>query len=538
MKSPRDSSQEQNNGALLDNDLRAERMLLDAMSRAQSSFISDVDPNKLFDALLSELLKITRSEYGFIGQIFHDEHDQPYLKTFAITNIAWNKETLAFYEENAPQGLEFRNLNSLFGAVITSGDVVISNDPANDPRACGIPKGHPPLNAFLGIPFKVGDQLVGMAGISNRPGGYDQAVIEFLKPLTLSCSQMIDAFDKERARKKAEDLLHASEMRLSGILESAAEAVISIDESQRIVLFNKGAEEIFDYRSEEVVGQPLEMLLPESSRPSHHDRVHGFGNSPQRARFMAARGEIQGRKKSGELFPAEASISKLEVNGEKVLTAVLRDISERKKSEKKLQDSFVESIDTLMRAAEYRDDETGAHVRRISYYSSLLAEVLGMDEEFCKTIYYSSAMHDIGKIGTPDHILLKPGSFTPEEWEVMKTHTVIGGRILAGNSSPYLQMGEKIALYHHERWDGGGYPFGLKGEAIPFAARIMQLADVYDALRSKRPYKEAFDHEKAYEIITQGDGRTEPSHFDPDVLAAFEQCADRMADIFDGRDSD
>ncbi|MCF7822142.1 MAG: HD domain-containing protein, partial [Mariprofundaceae bacterium] len=111
----------------------------------------------------------------------------------------------------------------------------------------------------------------------------------------------------------------------------------------------------------------------------------------------------------------------------------------------------------------------------------------------------------------------------------------IGASILAGNSSPYLQMGEEIALSHHERWDGSGYPARVSGGAVPLTARIMQLADVYDALRSKRPYKKAFDHAKALEIITKGDGRTEPSHFDPAVLAAFESCADTMNEIFEER---
>ena len=200
-----------------------------------------------------------------------------------------------------------------------------------------------------------------------------------------------------------------------------------------------------------------------------------------------------------------------------------------------LQDSFIEAIYTLMRAAEYRDDETGAHVKRISYYTRVMAETLGADADFCDTIFYASAMHDIGKIGTPDHILLKPGGFTPEEWEIMKTHTVVGAGILAGNASPYLKMGEQIALCHHERWDGGGYPGGLKGEAIPLPARIMQLADVYDALRSERPYKKAFEHAKTLEIILKGDGRTEPSHFDPDVLAAFEKMADTLNEIYEER---
>jgi len=198
-----------------------------------------------------------------------------------------------------------------------------------------------------------------------------------------------------------------------------------------------------------------------------------------------------------------------------------------------LQTSFIEAIMTLMRAAEYRDDETGAHVKRISYYASALAKKLGMDVRFCDTIHYASPMHDIGKIGIPDHILLKPGSFTPGEWTIMQTHTIIGAGILEGQTSPYLQMGHDIALSHHERWDGGGYPQGRKGEATPLPARIMQICDVYDALRSKRPYKPAFDHDKAMHIITKGDGRTDPSHFDPEVLTAFESSAGDLEAIFD-----
>lgn len=133
----------------------------------------------------------------------------------------------------------------------------------------------------------------------------------------------------------------------------------------------------------------------------------------------------------------------------------------------------------------------------------------------------------------PDLILLKAGPLDNQEWESMKTHTEIGAKILNGSESPYLQMAEDIALYHHERWDGQGYPRGLKGEAIPTTARIMNIADQYDALRSKRPYKPAFAHQKAVSIITQGEGRTLPEHFDPAVLAAFSKMADTLADIFE-----
>lgn len=198
-----------------------------------------------------------------------------------------------------------------------------------------------------------------------------------------------------------------------------------------------------------------------------------------------------------------------------------------------LQKSFVESIFTLMRAAEFRDDETGAHVKKISYYTRELAERLGMDKEFCELIFYASPMHDIGKIGIPDNILLKTSSFSPAEMEIMKSHTTIGAKILENNSSPYLKMGYDIALSHHERWDGSGYPRGIQGEEIPLSARIMQFADVYDALRSKRPYKPALGHDKAMDIILKGDARTKPVHFDPAVSVAFQGCANIMEEIFE-----
>jgi len=195
--------------------------------------------------------------------------------------------------------------------------------------------------------------------------------------------------------------------------------------------------------------------------------------------------------------------------------------------------SYRETIATMTRAASYKDEETGAHVARISFYTVELAQALGLDAEFCDVIHYASPMHDVGKIAIPDAILGKPGSFEPHEWKIMKTHAALGGKLLRGTDSSYLVMGAEIADGHHERWDGGGYPLGLAGEAIPLSARIMNICDQYDALRSKRPYKPAFSHDKALEIITVGDERTMPAHFDPAVLAAFKGCAGRFREIFE-----
>jgi putative two-component system response regulator len=197
-----------------------------------------------------------------------------------------------------------------------------------------------------------------------------------------------------------------------------------------------------------------------------------------------------------------------------------------------LQDSYMETIVTMTRAAEYRDEDTGTHVQRISYFCRRFAMLLGLDDAFVENIFFASPMHDIGKIGVPDNILLKTGGLSPDEWTIMKGHAAMGAKILADSKSPFLVMGAEIALNHHERWDGGGYPGGKRGEAIPVAARIMNICDIYDALRSKRPYKPALDHEKAVSIIERGDGRTLPEHFDPVILTAFSQNHEVFREIY------
>lgn len=182
-----------------------------------------------------------------------------------------------------------------------------------------------------------------------------------------------------------------------------------------------------------------------------------------------------------------------------------------------LQRTQLEIIRRLGRAAEFRDNETGLHVIRMSHYSRLLVEAITANSEWADLVFHAAPMHDIGKIGIPDHILLKPGKLSPEEWAIMATHPTIGGQIIGDDPSPLMRMSREIAENHHEKWNGSGYPRGVSGNDIPLAARIVSLADVFDALTTARPYKPAWSVEEAVALIDRESG----SHFDPSLVTVF-----------------
>lgn len=188
----------------------------------------------------------------------------------------------------------------------------------------------------------------------------------------------------------------------------------------------------------------------------------------------------------------------------------------------------METLHVIGKTAEYKDPETGRHINRVASYSLIIADVLGLSEPVKELLYYAAPLHDIGKVGIPDHILLKPGLLDEEEWEIMKNHSDIGHEILKKSHSKYLNAGAIIANTHHEWYDGTGYPNGLKGEKIPLLGRIVAIADVFDALTSKRPYKEAWDFDRAVDEIISLKG----THFDPKVVDAFLEKLDKVREIY------
>ncbi len=195
---------------------------------------------------------------------------------------------------------------------------------------------------------------------------------------------------------------------------------------------------------------------------------------------------------------------------------------------KKLKGVSLESICHLCRAAEYKDENTGDHIKRMSQYTSAVASKMGLNKQTVEDLLYTAPMHDAGKIGIPDHILLKPGELNEKEWEIMKQHTIIGAQILAGSGAKFIKLAQTIALTHHEKWDGSGYPKGLKGSKIPLVGRIAAIADVFDALTSRRPYRmKPFSLKEAFNYIKKERGR----HFDPEVVDAFFAAKDEILSI-------
>ncbi len=323
-------------------ELKKSNELMRAVNQAQVQFIARAEAKELFEEMLEQLLALSDSEYGFIGEVLYNEDGAPFVKTHAITNIAWDEETRDFYEKYAPKGMEFHNLNTLFGHVMTTGEPVISNDPDSDPRSGGRPPGHPPLRAFLGIPLYNRSELIGMIGLANRPGGFDESVINSLAPFLSTCVNIIEAYRTDAKRQEAENRLRDSEERIRAVLSTAADGIITITEEGVIETVNPAAETIFGYDSQRLIGQKVNILMPEPYR-SEHDKYMERYLRTGRARIIDIGREVVGRRKDGTVFPLDLAISEVRLGERRLFTGILRDVTQRKEAEEKLSRQNMEA---------------------------------------------------------------------------------------------------------------------------------------------------------------------------------------------------
>ncbi|MBI5705802.1 MAG: PAS domain S-box protein [Armatimonadetes bacterium] len=324
--------------------------------------------------------------------------------------------------------------------------------------------------------------------------------------LLRSVGMIIDISERKRGE---EELVQFSR----AVWQSPASVVIT-DRDGAIQYVNPTFEEVTGYTLKEVLGKNPRVL---KSGKTEDEIYEGMW------RAIASGGEWKGelcnRKKSGELFWEHASISGIQDDHGEIISfvAVKIDITAQKQAQEEIEASHLEVVKRLALATEFRDDDTGAHVQRIGYFAAALGEACGLSEMECETLSWASALHDIGKLAIPDSILLKRGKLTEEEYAVMQTHAALGAKMLEGGRGPILEQAEVIARTHHEKWDGSGYPAGLKGKDIPLVGRIVAICDVFDALTSERPYKRAWPFGEAMAEIERCAG----THFDPHLAKLF-----------------
>jgi PAS domain S-box-containing protein/putative nucleotidyltransferase with HDIG domain len=324
------------------------------------------------------------------------------------------------------------------------------------------------------------------------------------------------------AQRSAEDALQASEQRYHSVVEALSEGVVMQDRDGRILASNASAERILGLSASELSAgsthRPANALMHEDGselRVEEHPSILALRTGdPQREVVVG----IDGNGPTMRWISVSASPLVLTGESEPYATvSSFTDITETRRILAELHEARFEDLRRLALMAEYRDDDTNKHTERVAHACALLATELGLDSELVQCIRRAAPLHDVGKVGIPDEILLKPGELTLEEFEVIKTHTVIGGRILSKSRFPVVKMAMEIAFTHHERWDGSGYPSGLRGEGIPISGRIVAVADAFDAMTHARPYKAALPVEYAVTEIQ----RCRSSQFDPRVVDAF-----------------
>ncbi|HMO26199.1 MAG TPA: HD domain-containing protein, partial [Tepidisphaeraceae bacterium] len=394
--------------------------------------------------------------------------------------------------------------------------------------------GSPNIRMYVGqaVLAPDGQPLGALCAIDDKPRSPTPSQIRAIKTLARSVSGLF------ALRQSAEDL-RESEERNRLILDTARDGVVTVDSSGRIVSWNAGAQRLVGRTPADARGRPCATTVFDAGSPyANNDAFLAKLKSSCGAGYIGSEDSII-RRADGAPLPVEISTACLQTRDGLFYSVFLRDLSDRVQRQELERDTAMREVTmfALAKLAESRDPETGAHIERVQSYCKVLAEQLAaegpyqnqVDAEFIRLIYSTSPLHDIGKVGIPDDILLKPGRLSDREFEIMKTHAQIGADTLRAAmkrfpDTRFLKLASNIAATHHERWDGSGYPEGLAGDAIPLCGRIVALADVYDALTSRRVYKAAFTDDLARGIIVKESGK----HFDPVIVEAYLKSEERF----------
>jgi len=482
----------------------------------------------VIDKLLDQLMKIIMENAGAQKGVLILESGGKLLVEAELTMEQKNTKVLLSIplEKSKTIPLSVVNYVARTQKFIVLNNAFKEGDFKNDPQIIA----HGNKSIFCG-PILHKSRLLGVLYLENNlvVGAFNY---ERLEVLQLLISQIAISLENARLYSNLEE----SELRYRQLYENIIDMVILIDPKDQVILANPRFYSIIGIPPEAIVQREKDFktwVFPDDRymvQAEMLDKLHD-GNEIKDFYFRI-------QNKGSRIFDVECNAKRIKKENELVgYQMVIRDITERKRLENELIDSIkdVENARTgtilgLAKLAEYRDEATGAHLERIREYAIILTRELAqkphykgyITTQYINDIYFSSILHDIGKVGIPDSILLKPGMLSKEEFEVIKRHSTIGGDVLKQVSAKikgrsFLTIGMHIAYFHHEKWNGTGYPNGLKKDAIPLSARIVALADVYDALTSIRSYKEAFSHEKAKEIIISESGK----HFDPEIVDAF-----------------
>ena len=317
---------------------------------SQEDFITGLPRDELFNRVLARLLDFTGTEYGFIGEVLRDEKGDPYLKTYALTNISWNEATRKLYEESKATGFVFRNLHTLFGAAMTTQKPVLANNPAHDPRRGGLPEGHPAMHNFLGLPLMYGDDMVGLVGVANRADGFDEALVKLLQPLALSAASLIQAQRLEAERREAQGSLAEQEHRLRLIIETAADCFVEVSPEGRVTEWNLNAEKQLRVPRSEALGRPVAELVTfrETDGTGRLLSDYAGPSSTEPGRPC----DVTVVRQDGSEFAAELVVWKVETGRGSSLCAFVRSVSQRQELARQQMLRF--QSETLLKEVHHR----------------------------------------------------------------------------------------------------------------------------------------------------------------------------------------